>query len=100
MADGPACTGVAHGPHGPSMPDCPGSTSLSGDNDARGGGPSVASVPAGFALFGSASDASQRSVSGSPVPVGWAPPTGPPGVVGGVHPTKSGRQPWARELAP
>src|SRR3954469_25081789 len=57
MADGPACTGVAHGPHGPSMPDRPGSTTLSGD-DARGDGPSVASVPAGLALFGSASGAS------------------------------------------
>src|SRR3954468_1347049 len=53
-----ACTGVAHGPHPPSKPDRPSSTSLPGDNDARGAGPSGVSVPTGFALFGSVSGAS------------------------------------------
>src|SRR4051794_15200735 len=53
MAIGPACAGAAQGPHRPSTSDRPPSTSPSGDDDARGAGPSLASVPAGFALFGS-----------------------------------------------
>src|SRR4051812_37361261 len=52
MAIGPASTAAAQGPHTPSTPVRPPSTSPSGD-DARGASPSVAPVPAGFALFGS-----------------------------------------------
>src|SRR4051794_3817392 len=53
MAIGPTCKAAAHAPHRPSTPDRPPSTSPSDDDDARWAGPSVASVPAGFALFGS-----------------------------------------------
>src|SRR3954453_9571601 len=53
MAIGPTFTAPPPAPHGAEMPVRPSSTSPSGDHDAPTAGPSVAPIPAGFALIGS-----------------------------------------------
>src|SRR4051794_32056816 len=64
MTNGPAGPAAAHASRRPLSPDRLSSTWLSEDNDARRATPSVASVTTGFALFGSAPDASD-DISGS-----------------------------------